>query len=84
MGWSGVSNGGVVARCIAFSPDSKLVAGATSWGLVKVWQTSGKLHLTLDGHEDGVGWFGFLPPPQEKAQAHNAPFLVSVDGKGKL
>lgn len=48
---------------VAFSPDSKLVAGSASQDLtIKVWRVSdGQLLYTLSGHKDRVTYVAFSP-----------------------
>jgi WD40 repeat protein len=49
-------------ECIAFSPDSKLLAGSTQEDAVRLWNvTTGEVQHTLKGHQGEVDSVSFSP-----------------------
>jgi WD40 repeat protein len=52
---------GTGVRCVAFSPDGRLLAAAAGWD-VKLWEVAGRRHLhTLKGHRGFVWAVAFSP-----------------------
>lgn len=53
---------GDAVKAVAFSPDGHAVASGSSGNSIELWNiTSGKLHLSLNGHENEVNTLVFFP-----------------------
>jgi WD40 repeat protein/uncharacterized caspase-like protein/energy-coupling factor transporter ATP-binding protein EcfA2 len=69
-----------------FSPDGKLIATASSDGLVKLWQSNGKLLRDLNGHQNRVTAIAFRSDGKAiaTASADKTVKIWNLDGKALL
>jgi WD40 repeat protein len=73
-----------LCRTACYSPDGKYVACGNVMGEIKLWDESGKVVLTLNGHERGVRSLAFFCRASPSDRSAGAPLLASADGKGVI
>ena len=61
---------GAAPHCVAFSPDSRQIASGHADHAVRIWEAAtGRLRLTLTGHDKSVAGVAFSPSGQTIASA---------------